>query len=512
MWQAIDTTLPEADATPSGAARAAPPAPARGATIGRFVVLGVIGRGGMGVVLSAFDPALDRKVALKLLADRAVDAERRARLLREAQAMARLSHPNVVTVYEVGHADDHPFIAMELVDGTTLGAWGAAGDRGWRELVDMFVAAGRGLVAAHDVGLVHRDFKPDNVLVGRDGRPRVGDFGLVASGQSPDAAGTVAGTPAFMAPEQWRGDEVDARTDQFAFCVALWRALWGQAPFAGDDAETTRAAVLAGDFRAPPPGRGVPGWIEPALRRGLAHDPAARWPTLEALLDHLERRAGRRRLLRAPGAPRPMKAVSQAFRSAELERAYLTDSTRAVRRTYRVVTAVVLAGLFGAWAADPGLFETAGNLAVMDRARVAMLVVLAAVAAFGYAPTRWFQRAWREAVVLGTFAALVFPAVACWLLPDPGRVDLTASYISVVAVMVVAGIIMPIGFPRMAVMTVVVAGVLAALVLTWPGYEGDAAGWVVFAAGVTLFGGYQVNLRDRLAFAASYLLDEERAR
>jgi hypothetical protein len=493
-----DTTLLESQGSGGDAGGVA--VPMRGGSVGRFVVIGVVGRGGMGVVLSAFDPELDRKVALKLLADQP-DAERRARLLREAQAMARLSHPNVVTVYEVGHAAEHPFIAMELVEGTTLRGWLAERPRGWREIVEIFVAAGRGLVAAHDAGLVHRDFKPDNVLLGRDGRPRVGDFGLSASGIALDDAGKLLGTPSYMAPEQWLGGEVDARTDQFAFCTALWRALWEQAPFADDDVATLREAVLAGHFRKPPTQRGVPGWIEPALRRGLDRDPRARWPSLEALLDHLERRLGK---------PRRMQAVTQAFHSAELERAYLADSTRAVRNTYRLIMAVSLVAFFGVWAADRGLFVTDGNLAVMNRCRVVMLILLVLLNGFGFLPARWFQRWWRDMVVLGTFTILVAPVIACWFVPDPERVDMTASYISVVAVMVAAGIAMPIGFPRVAIMTAVVAGFLTALVLTWPNYEGDAAGWVVFAAGVTLLAGRHVNLRDRVAFAASYLLEQER--
>jgi hypothetical protein len=241
----------------------------------------------------------------------------------------------------------------------------------------------------------------------------------------------------------------------------------------------------------------------------MARDPQARWPSLEALLDHLEARAGGRR---PRDGSRPMHTVSQAFRSAELERAYLADRPRAVLRTYRIVMAVVLVGLFGVWSADPGLFTTDGNLAVMHRCRVVMLVALLAVNAFGFAPARWFRRWWREMAILGTYASLVFPAIACWFLPDPEQVDLTASYISVVAVMVAAGVVMPIGFPRLAIMTVGVTAALAALIVSWPHYQGDAAGWVVFAGAVTLFAGYQVNLRDRLAFAAQYLLDQERAK
>jgi eukaryotic-like serine/threonine-protein kinase len=231
---------------------------------GRFEAIDVLGKGGMGVVLRAHDPELGRMVAIKVLPP----GERRAgapRLHREAQAMAKLSHPNVVTVYDVGRVDDAAFIAMELVEGTTLRGWLAARQRSWREIVTAFIAAGRGLAAAHAAGLVHRDFKPENVLVGADGRPRVTDFGLVTSGvalapgdvgdqsagESLSVRGAVMGTPAYMAPEQWRGADVDARADQFAFCVALWEGLFGERPFAGSAAAELRDNVLAGARREP---------------------------------------------------------------------------------------------------------------------------------------------------------------------------------------------------------------------------------------------------------------------
>ena len=294
--------------------RTAPSAPGEGAprsTLGRFVVAGTLGSGGMGVVFDAFDPALDRRVAVKLLkpdlwGSSAGDGERR--LHREAQAMARLSHPNVVTVHEVGTIGEQAYLVMELVDGETLRQWQAK-ERTWRELVLIYVEAGRGLVAAHEAGLVHRDFKPENVLVGRDGRPRVGDFGLVSSGVAIDAGaagiasiagsltvrGAVLGTPGYMAPEQWQGQETDARTDQFAFCVALWEAVFGQRPFAGPDVASIRAAVLDGTPVAAH-ARRAPRWLSAALARGLARDPAHRWPSLRRLLDELASRARPRRV------------------------------------------------------------------------------------------------------------------------------------------------------------------------------------------------------------------------
>ncbi|MCA9694961.1 MAG: serine/threonine protein kinase, partial [Myxococcales bacterium] len=216
--------------------------------IGRFIVLRRIGVGGMGVVYLAYDNALDRRVAIKVLRGLGPPApERRARFAREAQAMARLSHPNVVQIYEAGESDGALFLAMEYVRGGSLRTWllgqdakderGATATRGWREIVAMFAQAGRGLAAAHEAGLVHRDFKPDNVLVDGDGVARVGDFGLARlleeapaeapAGPAPalhslTATRAVMGTPAYMSPEQHAGRPADARTDQFSFCVALW--------------------------------------------------------------------------------------------------------------------------------------------------------------------------------------------------------------------------------------------------------------------------------------------------
>jgi len=196
---------------------------------------------------------------------------------------------------------------MELVDGITLDAW-LDEPRSWRAIVEMFVAAGRGLEAAHDSGIVHRDFKPANVLVGRDGRPRVGDFGIAIRGSGDDRRGV--GTPGYMSGEQWTGGEIDARSDQFAFCVALWRAVWGQAPFRDDDHATLRRAVLTGPRPVPP--RRAPRWLGPLLVRGLERDPAARWPTLGALLDELSRHLAIRRRVSWLGVAASAIAASSA--------------------------------------------------------------------------------------------------------------------------------------------------------------------------------------------------------
>jgi tetratricopeptide (TPR) repeat protein len=281
------------------------------ANYGRFVSLGVIGQGGMGVVLRAHDPELDRNVAIKVLAPAlfgAYDPTSEQRLQREAQAMAKLSHPNVVHVYEMGRAGSSRFIAMELVEGSTLRRWLADRTRSWRDVVAAFIACGRGLEAAHDAGLVHRDFKPENVLIGADQRPRVTDFGLVATGVTFDSAdlgdaspisgltvrGAIIGTPMYMSPEQWAGGDVDERTDQFAFCVALWEGVYGERPFAGRTSAEVRDNVLAGKLRETPDVKGVPRWLEAALRRGLAVNRDDRWPSMTSLLAELDRPRGRR--------------------------------------------------------------------------------------------------------------------------------------------------------------------------------------------------------------------------
>ncbi|MGO9708317.1 MAG: protein kinase domain-containing protein [Polyangiaceae bacterium] len=228
------------------------------ARLGRFVILGAVGAGGMGVVYAAYDPRLDRKVALKVLRPVIAEDEISGRVLREAQAMARLSHPNAVQVYEVGELGDRVFVAMELVEGGTLAEWLRKSPRSTAEIVAMFVQAGRGLEAAHAAGLVHRDFKPANVLVGTDGRARVTDFGL-AHGAGGELGGAV-GTPGYVAPEQQAGGVVDARADQYAFSVALSRAL-GEAP----------------------------AWLKRVLERGEAARPEDRFATMGDLLDALGR-------------------------------------------------------------------------------------------------------------------------------------------------------------------------------------------------------------------------------
>ena len=297
-----------------------------GARIARFEVERVLGEGGMGVVVAAHDPTLDRRVAIKLLRATDPSAAARTRLIREAQAAARVEHEHVIAIHEVATVGELVFVVMEMIDGETLTRWQR--QRPWREVLAAYLRAGRGLAAAHDAALVHRDFKPDNVLVGRDGRLRVTDFGLVAASgtifdddgrirtdSAPPApalqvpltrTGDVMGTPAYMAPEQYRGEAADARADQFSFCVALWEGLYGVRPFDAGTLAERHDRILRGDATGPRPGRGVPARFEAILRRGLAGDPAARWPDMGALLaaladDPEARRARRRRAAIAIG-------------------------------------------------------------------------------------------------------------------------------------------------------------------------------------------------------------------
>ena len=262
--------------------------------LGRYVILSALGAGGMGIVYAAYDRELGRKVALKFLrpgpAGQSDSGPARERLLREAQALARLAHPNVITVHDVGVLDGEVFVAMEFVEGQTLRAWLADESLTPAAILQVLAQAGEGLVAAHAAGLVHRDFKPDNVLVGDDGRVRVTDFGLARAdvdepatalpeGEEPTAiqatltrTGALLGTPAYMAPEQRRGERADVRADIYAFAVTLHEALTGARP--GDDSKKKRR---------------IPARLERLVARGLEADPAARWPSMRAVLEALAR-------------------------------------------------------------------------------------------------------------------------------------------------------------------------------------------------------------------------------
>jgi serine/threonine protein kinase/predicted negative regulator of RcsB-dependent stress response len=294
----------------------------RGTRLGRFTVTGELGAGGMGIVYSARDTQLDREVALKVMRVASADEQDRVRMMREGQAMARVTHPNVITVFEVGTEDGLVFLAQELLDAGTLSKWLEI-ERPRDQVIAKFIAAGRGLAAAHAVGLVHRDFKPDNVLLGKDGRVRVADFGLARdagtaieymSTQTPvggaaadydsggvlsaklTRTGIVMGTPMFMAPEQHEGRPADARSDQFAFCVALYEALYNDWPYAGKTSVALADNVINGVMKPVPSGADVPARLRKVLLRGLATKPDDRYPSMDALLADLAEPVKKRNL------------------------------------------------------------------------------------------------------------------------------------------------------------------------------------------------------------------------
>jgi tetratricopeptide (TPR) repeat protein len=295
---------------------------ARGAEVGRYVVLKPLGAGGMGVVYAAYDPQLDRRVALKLVrGDVFAGDDAKAgqeRLLREAQAMAKLSHPNVIAVHDVGTFGEQVFLAMELVEGESLASW-IRKPRSWREVVALFVQAGQGLSAAHAAGLIHRDFKPDNVLVGLDGRARVTDFGLARPStrdrddeaslppgvQTPapvalTSPGMVIGTPAYMPPEQLMGAAADERSDAYSFCASLYEALAGEVPFPGNSGLELVVSVRSQKFIRPIDELRVPPKLREVLARGLAKDAGRRFATVGEVLEALAPLRSRRRRYALP--------------------------------------------------------------------------------------------------------------------------------------------------------------------------------------------------------------------
>lgn len=274
----------------------------RGSLIdGRYHVVRLLGAGGMAVVLLAWDLELDRAVALKLY-DHDVHDAARSRTLREARAMAALAHPNVATIYGVGVHDARLYIAMEFVDGGTLGAWLRREHRTHAEVIGVFVACARGLAAAHAAGIVHGDIKPSNLLIDGGGRPRVADFGLARLSRTGDAPGCVErhasffGTPRYAAPEQHTHGEIDGRADQFGLCVALYEALYHEHPFVGDGGEALTLSIRTGRRRVRRQGLGVPRSLARALDRGLAHAPADRFAKMDELADALQAAPWRRRL------------------------------------------------------------------------------------------------------------------------------------------------------------------------------------------------------------------------
>jgi tetratricopeptide (TPR) repeat protein len=292
--------------------------------VGRYLIGTRIGAGAMGVVYRAYDPRLDRKVALKLLRSNVSQCKSgdklRSRMESEAKALARLAHPNVVTVYDVGTSHNSVFVAMEHIDGLTAKQWLIKEQPDWRQILEVFLQAGKGLAAAHEAGVVHRDFKPSNVMVGKDGRVRVLDFGVavtkqlrtdalsqdqsdlpsVASHQGSEEG--AIGTPAYIAPELYSGGKASSSSDQFSFCASLYESLYSERPFAGQTATEYQAQTAAGEVRAAPTGSKVPLWLRRVVLKGLHPDPEQRYPSFGSLLKDLGDDPGirwRRRLLAA---------------------------------------------------------------------------------------------------------------------------------------------------------------------------------------------------------------------
>jgi tetratricopeptide (TPR) repeat protein/tRNA A-37 threonylcarbamoyl transferase component Bud32 len=308
-----------------------PPEPSEAPRIERYRILERLGAGGMATVWRAHDTHLDREVAVKVMRGRRRDPVAQARLLREAQAMARVSHPHVVQVFDVGVASDAVYVAMERIEGRTLTEWLAKERPSRTRIVEAFVAVGRALQAVHAEGLVHRDFKPHNAMVGDDGRVRLIDFGLAVEHDATDDAsvrtssvsgesaapsrtggsltrtGTVMGTPAYMSPEQAVGSPATAASDQFSFCVALFEALHGRRPFSGDSYEARIAAVRSGAIA--PASASIPRWLDAVVRRGLAFRVEDRFPDMATLVDRLERGDRRSRVL-GPGVVAVAVAVA----------------------------------------------------------------------------------------------------------------------------------------------------------------------------------------------------------
>lgn len=299
-------------------------------TIGRFEVRSLAGVGGTSVIYSAWDGEYERPVAIKLLRhDRSVRADSQARFLREAKTMARLDHPNILRIYEVGTHEGRVFLALEYIEGQTLREWVEAEQPEVGEIMRRYLDAGRALEAAHAAAVMHRDFKPDNVLLGNDGRVRVLDFGLARStrgtdnfqtlenmtpglrealAEGPDLLTTIgfSGTPAYKALEQHFGRPTDPRADQFAFCVTVWEALYGERPFRGRSASEIARAIEGGKIQQPPAERSsaVPRRLHKALERGLAAERIDRWPSMTELLDELELASKARLWARLMGALR----------------------------------------------------------------------------------------------------------------------------------------------------------------------------------------------------------------
>jgi len=288
LAEIVRARAPAPPAAPVGAADSASEV-----VLERYEIRGRLGSGAMGMVYLAHDAQLDRPVALKILYRRSVEED--GALLAEARSLARVRHPNVVTVFDAALHRGRLCVVMEYVDGETLRAWVRSRPRTWKQILGVLSDAARGLAAAHAAGLTHGDFKPDNVLIGRDGRVQVTDFGLARpAGSGGDGEGALVGTPAYTAPEQLAGRGADARSDQFSFCVTAYEMLFGLRPFAGDD-----LAALRREMRRPPSFASelpLPRVVVRAVARGLAPAPEARYPSVDVLRGELEGWPRRRRI------------------------------------------------------------------------------------------------------------------------------------------------------------------------------------------------------------------------
>jgi serine/threonine protein kinase len=356
---AVDGTEPTA--APSSGAR--PGELARGTQVDKYVVERMLGAGAMGVVYVARDPELDRDVALKLIRPHHDDDGLRVRLYREAQALARVAHPNVVVVHDVGAFGDRVFVAMELVRGTTLRGW-LATPRPPREILRVLIDAGRGLAAAHAADLIHRDFKPDNVLIGDDGRARVTDFGLARAADDVDSrstgsstpssplahdlthTGVMVGTPVYAAPEQLVGQGVGPAADQFAFCVTAYEALYGKRPFA--DARSLDELIDGAATRAlpvPPKRPGISKRVAAAITRGLQPRAGDRHPSMERLLAELVAGMQRRRTIAIAGGAAAIGAIGIAVGAIAMGGDGAATCDRGAREVARVWNAGVEANV-----------------------------------------------------------------------------------------------------------------------------------------------------------------------
>lgn len=276
----------------------------KGAAIGRYIILSTLGSGGMGVIYAAFDPDLDRKVAIKLIRpDRLAafaDEDKEHHLLREARILAKLSHPNLLPVFDIGHFGDQLFLSMEYIKGQTLWEWQQQSDHDWHEIIGYYLQAGEGLSAAHGSGIIHRDFKPQNVMLGDDGRIRVMDFGLsqqtapLDQPTTTEQSGSLYGTPVYMPPEQLRSGTTTAASDQFSFAVALYEALYGERPFKGQTPAALLESITKSEI-SQPRGTHVPGWIRLILLKALQADPQQRYRDIDELLHKLQQDPAKRR-------------------------------------------------------------------------------------------------------------------------------------------------------------------------------------------------------------------------